>query len=140
MCVPSSKPQSSSAAYRCYLLLSRFEYIDRRTCPGMPCAGPLRSENCRIMCGDVDFRLIHGSLHRPESTSRSTSRSVQPFCTSHGRDRQTDRQTDHATPSVAIGRIASAAVRHNTIFWDTSLTCYTLWFVLEFFYGRPMYM
>ena len=31
---PPSTPQSASAPYRCCPLLSRFEYIDRRTCPG----------------------------------------------------------------------------------------------------------
>jgi len=39
MCTPSSTPQSESAAYQCYPLLSRFEYIDRQTCPVTSWAG-----------------------------------------------------------------------------------------------------
>ena len=41
-----------------------------------------------------------------QSTPQTTSRSVQTFCTTHGRDRQTqtDRHTDHDA-SVARGRI-----------------------------------
>jgi len=46
--------------------------------------------------------LTHDSLNTLESTRQTASRSVQPFCSAHGRYRQTDRPTDHATMSVAI--------------------------------------
>ena len=36
---PYSTPQWASAPYRCYLLVNHFEYIDRRTYPGMSWAG-----------------------------------------------------------------------------------------------------
>jgi len=45
------------------------------------------------------------SLGQTESTSRTPSRSVEPFCRADVRYRQTDGPTDHATPSVALGRI-----------------------------------
>jgi len=38
---PSSTPQSASAPYRCCPLLSRFEYIDRRSSPGVCWVRPL---------------------------------------------------------------------------------------------------
>ena len=40
---------------------------------------------------DLDPRLTHGSLGQPVSMSQTPSRSVQPFCRAHDRDRQTDR-------------------------------------------------
>jgi len=41
--------------------------------------------------GGSGRHLIHGSFGPPESTSQTTSRSVQPFCRAHDRDRPTDR-------------------------------------------------
>jgi len=65
---------------------------------------PFSPQNCPFPCGDLDPRLIHGSLGQPESTTKMASRSVQPF--SQGSPVwQTDRPTDHATQSVTIGRI-----------------------------------
>jgi len=67
--------------------------------------------------GDVDPHLIHNSLGPSESSTQTTSRSLQPFL--HGSlqtdRRQTDRQTDHAPRSVTIGRIyvRSTAMRPN---------------------------
>jgi len=59
---------------------------------------------------------LHGSLGPPESSTQTTSRSVQPFlqgllfC-----DRPTDRPIDHASRSVTVGRIyvRSTAMRPN---------------------------
>ena len=44
-----------------------------------------------IRMGALHPYLIHGSLGSPQSTTQTTSRSVQPFCRAHDRDRQTDR-------------------------------------------------
>ena len=46
--------------------------------------------------GDLDFRLTHGSLGPPESSTQTASRSVQPFLQGSllwQADRLTDRQT-----------------------------------------------
>jgi len=48
-------PYSASAPYRFCPLLSRFEYVDRRTCPGMSCDGPFSpSQNLPFTCGNPD--------------------------------------------------------------------------------------
>jgi len=51
--------------------------------------------------------VTHASLGPFESTTRTASRSVQPFFAglTTVTERQTDRPTDHATRSVTIGRI-----------------------------------
>ena len=41
----------------------------------------------------LDSYLIHGSLGPPESIMQTASRSVQPFCRAHDRDKSTERQT-----------------------------------------------
>jgi len=55
-------------------------------------------------------------MNLPSSSTQTASRSVQPFCWVHDTtvtNRQTDTQTDRATPPVAIGRIATAAMPPN---------------------------
>ena len=47
--------------------------------------------------GHLDPHLMLGSLGELQSTSRTASRSVQPFCRTRDRDRQTDIQTDGQT-------------------------------------------
>jgi len=108
---PSSTPQLASAPCRHCALLSRFAFIYSRKYPDKSWVGPFRPQNCSFTRGDLGPHLIHDSLLPLESTSRTESRSVQPFCRTHSRDRQSDRQTDHAAPSVVIGRIVIAATR-----------------------------
>ena len=43
--------------------------------------------------GDLNLHQIHGSLGPPESILQTASRSVQPFCRAHDRDKSTERQT-----------------------------------------------
>jgi len=50
-CTPSSTPQSAYAPYRCCPLLCRLEYIDRRTCLGVSCAGQFPPQNCPFARG-----------------------------------------------------------------------------------------
>jgi len=47
---PPSTPQLASAPYRCYPLLSLFEYIDSRRCPGMSWA-------CSFVPSKLPFRV-----------------------------------------------------------------------------------
>ena len=98
-----STPQSASAPHRFYPLLSRFEYIDLRTCPLCPGPSPFRPQDCPFACGDLDPHLIYGSLGPPESTTQTTFDRFSRFCGAHDGDRHTDRPTDHATPGITIG-------------------------------------
>jgi len=75
-----------------------------------------------LRMGDLDPHLIRGSFGPPESSTRTASRSVQPFLQGSlvwQTDRQTDRPTDHAPRSVTISRIyvglRSTAMRPKTI-------------------------
>jgi len=53
---------------------------------------PVSASKLPIRMGDLSGpHLTHGSLGPPKSTSRTASRSVEPFCRAQGRDRQTDR-------------------------------------------------
>jgi len=70
------------------LLLSHFEYIDRRTCRG---PAVFRLHNCPFTCGNLDPIFRHGSLGPPESIFRTASRSVQPLLQG-SRSWQTDRR------------------------------------------------
>ena len=107
-CIPSSTHlvQSTSAPYRCCPLLSRFKYIDRRTCPGMSWAGhspsklPLHVRRSGRPCNT--WFLIPMPTR---ATSQTYLDRFSRFCRAHDRDRQTDRQIMHATPSVTIGHI-----------------------------------
>jgi len=72
-------PQSASAPYRCCPLLSRFEYIDRMTYPGMSWAGPILPSKLPLHAWGSGPYPIHGSLGLSESTSQTESRSVQPI-------------------------------------------------------------
>jgi len=40
---------------------------------------PFPPQNCPFPCGDLDYRVIPGSLRPPESSIQTTSRSVQRF-------------------------------------------------------------
>ena len=55
-------------------------------------------------CANVHLHVTYASLAPPQSTSQTTSRSVEPFLQG-SRSWHTDRQTAHATPSVTTGRI-----------------------------------
>jgi len=96
MWTPSSTQQSASAPYRCCPLLSRFEYIDRRTCPGVSRAGhsPLKIAPSSV---GIWTPSDSDSLGQPEP-KRHFDR-FSRSCRAH------DRQTDHAISSVTTGRI-----------------------------------
>jgi len=89
---PSQHPQRTRSAP----LLSRFEYIDRQTCPGMSWAGPFSPPELLLHVWGTGPHLIHGSPRPPESPhpKRHLDR-FSRFCTAHGRYRQTD--TDRLT-------------------------------------------
>jgi len=103
---PSNAPQSASAPYLFCPLLSRFMYIDRRTCPGTVCSAPapFRLQNFPFTCGDLTPHLIHGSLI-PNGITIGSAAFAGLFFRVHSCDRPTDWQTNHATRSVAIGRV-----------------------------------
>ena len=65
----------------------------------------------KIAHGIWTTHVIHGSLGPPESSTQTTSRSVQPCL----QGLLTDRLTDHSTQSVTIGRIyvGSTAMQPN---------------------------
>jgi len=71
---------------------------------------PFSPKNCHFPWRDLDPHLIHGSLHPPESSTQTASRSVFAGLTS-----VTDRPRDLATRSVAIGHIyvCSTAMQPN---------------------------
>ena len=57
---------------------------------------PDNPQNCPIPLGNLDCRLIHGSLDPPESAPQTASRLVQPFLQG-SRTWPTDRHTDRRT-------------------------------------------
>jgi len=65
---------------------------------------PLFPQNCPSHMGVMDHHLIDGSpsntwfLGPPESTSESVCRSVQPFCTNHGRESMYFTMDCHSPP------------------------------------------
>jgi len=66
----------------------------------------------------LDSHLIRGSLGPPTSSTRTASRSVEPFYRAH----YCERPTDHATQSVTVGRIyvRTTAMRpNNKTFYST---------------------
>ena len=113
--LPSNTPESASAPYRCYPLLNRFSSIGLMTAAH------------RTMPGYVLSRSLYALKIAPSPPSntwflRPTRVSVPNGITIGSAafagitvvtGRQTDRQTT-LTPSVAIGRIPSAAMRPET--------------------------
>jgi len=91
---------------------------------------PFSPKNLPLPMGDLNPYLIHGPLCRPKSSTKTASRSVQPFLQGSlvwQTDRQTDRQseTDHATRSLTTDRIyvRSTAMRsNNTDFYKNIIT------------------
>jgi len=68
--------------------------------------------------GESGPHVIHGSLRAPESSTKTATRSLQPF--SQGslvclNDRPTDRPTDHATRSVTMGACTYVVLRCGII-------------------------
>ena len=104
MCTPYSAPQSACAPYRCCPLLSRFEYMDHRTCPGMSSAGSFSPSKLPFhswASGPPSNTQLLGPMHRsPHPNGLSIGSAVFARLAI-----VTDRPTDHATPSVAIGGI-----------------------------------
>ena len=63
-------------------------------------------QNCPFPLGDLEPRLIHGSLGPPSPQPNGISIAVAVFAgLTSVTDRPTDRPTNHATRSVTIGRI-----------------------------------
>jgi len=89
------------------------------------CPGPALFA-LKIAPSRVDSGLTHGSVGPPEKTSRTASRSVQPFLQgprSCQTDRQIDdRQTDDTTPSVAIGRMTFGNSTLVLVSWSSGRT------------------
>jgi len=69
------------------------EYIDRRTCPGMP--WDFSPTNCTST-----YEWGSGTIRSKQHLDRFSR-----FCRADDRDRQAERPTDLATPSVTIGHI-----------------------------------
>ena len=81
--------------------------------------------NCPLAWKD----LIRGSLGPPESTTQTTSRSVQPFCTANNRDRRRYSMSNNRP------HLASAA----TITWSLCASRYVTllyWFFVDIFDTR----
>ena len=74
---------------------SHFCITHGRVSFGMP-GHVLFPKNCPFTWGDLDSHLIRVSLGSPRSTSQTESRSIQPFCTAHGRASYT---LERAVPS-----------------------------------------
>jgi len=109
-----STPKSASAPYRCYPLLSRFEYIDRRT--PRTCAGSAaRPQNSPFTYRDLHPHLTHScSGPHPKRHLDRFSRFCRARHCDQSTDLQTDRQTDgQTTLFVTTGHIATAAMRHD---------------------------
>jgi len=85
-CAPHVVQPNWHLHYQFCPLLSRFEYINLRTRPGMSSSSPSCPHNCPFTCGDVNPCLINGSLGPRQLTSQTASRSFQSFCTAHGRE------------------------------------------------------
>jgi len=102
MCTPSSPPQSASAPYWCCSLVSRFEYIDRRTSLGTA----TYPSKLPFMCGDLN-PVWYVSLGTPESTSKMTSQLVEPFLQGSllwQTNTQTGQQTERPRYSICNNR------------------------------------
>jgi len=79
-------PQSASAPYQCCPLLSRLEYIDRRTCPDMSWAGPFCPQNCPFTRGDLDPIQYMVPWAYPSPHPKRHLDRFSRFCTAHGRE------------------------------------------------------
>jgi len=96
--------------------LNRFEYIDRRTCPGVSWSGPFSPSNLSHhvwLSGRPSNTWFLGPKPSPHPNGNSISLAV--FCMTHGRnDRQTDRQIGRPR-SICSNRphLASAAMWPN---------------------------
>jgi len=115
MCTPSSTPQSACAPYRCCPLLSRFEYMDHRTCPGMSSAGSFSPSKLPFhswASGPPSNTQLLGPMHRsPHPNGISIGSAVFARLAI-----VTDRQTDRPRYSVCGNRrhLASSAMRQQT--------------------------
>jgi len=118
MCTTSSTSQSASAPYWRCPLLSRFGYIDHRTCPGLSWPSPFHPQNCRFASGDLDPSSIWfiGStcVHIPNPNAISIgSLGSTAFA---GLTVVTDRQTDKQTTLFRLynrPHLATAVMRPN---------------------------
>jgi len=104
---PLVHPSRYPHRYRFCPLLSRSEYIDRRTCPGTPgmsSAGRFLPSKLPLHVWVSGSQSIRGSFGPPESTYQTAPRSVRPFlCGS--RSWQTDRLTDRPRYSLCGNRL-----------------------------------
>jgi len=106
----SSTPKSASVPHRCCPLLNRFQYIDRQICPGISCAGSSSklSLHARGSGPHLTRYPLANRFNIPNGISIGSAAFAGPTAVT-----ETNRSTDHITPSVTIGRIASAAAYIN---------------------------
>jgi len=98
-CSPiSSTLQSASAQYRCCPLVSRFEYIDRQTGPGVSWAGLCSPSKLPLHVCISGPHLRYSSWGPPRPHPQRYHDQFIRFCTAHGHDRPTDRQTTLLRP------------------------------------------
>jgi len=79
-----------------------FLHSSRQSAPILYNGPPLFDLETALPTGDLDPHLIHGSMRPPESTTQTTSRSVQPFFA--GLMMVTDRPTDRPRYSACNNR------------------------------------
>ena len=78
---PSSTLKLASIPYQCWLLLSRFKYINSRTCPGMSWTGDFSPQNLPLHTWGSGPHQIHGPLGPPKSTLNWHRDQFSHFCT-----------------------------------------------------------
>ena len=67
-------------------LLRRFEYIDRRTCPGIPGLAPFRLQNYPLHVWGSEAHLIQIPWCPPEYTSKRNLNQFSRLCTAIGKE------------------------------------------------------
>jgi len=85
MCTASSTSKSSSAPYQCCLLLNSFEYIRRRTCPGMSSAGPILPSKLALHMWESGPPFNNGFLCHLSPHPKWHLDRFSRFCTGHGK-------------------------------------------------------
>ena len=139
VCTACSTPQLAPAPNQCCPLLSRFKYINGRTCPGMFWDSPFSPSKLSLHVRDLDSHLIvvpwaHQSrVHIPDRDGISMGSGVFAGLTIVT-DRQTGRPTEYASrsQSVAIASTSYCDLRCSLIIHCVSknvppLSCYNLY-------------
>jgi len=84
---PESIPQTESRS------VQQFLHSSWQKVPILYNGPPLSPSKLPLRMVVSGPHLIHGFFGPPESKTQTASRSVQPYCRAHDRDRPTDRQT-----------------------------------------------